>query len=284
MSSTRVVQSASVPEEDKTVSGAVLASTDVVDGLDRSGYHYAHGKKYYKDGKICEPPKRAEGGEEVAQQASQSKWNFNDYHWEERDIIPHVKARLDELLLNQELWTDKRSTDALTIKKCAVHGWAVSNVRKGTTKNMFEFTVKVYFWGKRDGAQLGILVEAPGLESDELVGPSGALAKPLPKFGVVTEAGDNLLRSKVLGPDGTVSEKVVGEVPPERAMRTNEMFLKLVTKKGVPLVQAALAGLLAELASYGQQRNATAEAAAAAAESRGPKEPGALGVESSGGP
>lgn len=70
------------------------------DGLDRGGYHYPHGKQYYKDGRICEPPKKIEPNESAASTAgevetnpnntaaaSQSKWNFDDYHWEERDII-----------------------------------------------------------------------------------------------------------------------------------------------------------------------------------------------------
>jgi len=242
----------------------VQANDDVASGLDRAGYHYAHEQKYYKDGIICEAPKRADGSAEITQQKSQSKWNFNDYHWEERDILPHIQRRLDEKLLKEALWADKRSPDALVIKSCAISGWAVSNVRKGTTKNLFDFSVKVHFWGERDGAQLGIVVEAPGIESDELMAPDGTLAKPLPKFIVTSEAGDNLVRSKVLGPDGVVTEKVVGEVPPERAMRTNEMFLKLVNKKGVPLVEAALTGLLTELATYGQHAStATTETATA---------------------
>jgi len=254
------------PDASKTIGDeTVKAKDDVASGLDRAGYHYAHEQKYYKDGRICEPPKRADGSAEITQQKSQSKWNFNDYHWEERDIVPHIQIRLDEMLLKEKLWADKRSSDALVIQSCAINGWAVSNVRKGTTKNLFDFSVKVQFWGERDGAQLGITVEAPGIESDELMAPDGTLAKPLPKFNVTSEAGDNLVKSKVLGPDGVVSEKVVGEVPPERAMRTNEMFLKLVNKKGLALVETALTSLLVELATYGQHNNTATTAAETAA-------------------
>ena len=83
-------------------------------GLDLGGYHYAHGATYYKDGRICEAPKQLADSEqagEVAAQASQSRWNFKDYHWEERDTLPWAKQRLEELLLGTELWRDKRAAD-----------------------------------------------------------------------------------------------------------------------------------------------------------------------------
>ena len=65
-----------------------------------SGYHYAHGATYYKDGRICEAPKQLADSEqagEVAAQASQSRWNFKDYHWEEQYNLILLRWCIDYL-------------------------------------------------------------------------------------------------------------------------------------------------------------------------------------------
>ena len=145
----------------------VVLVTDENGGLSLGGYHYAHGKTYYADGRICDAPKlvNSEQATQVEAQASQSRWNFKDYHWEERDTLPVARARLEELLVGTELWRDKRSEagDALVVTRVDLRGWAVSNVRKGTTKNVFEFEAgetKVVFEGVRGGAQLTVTVAA----------------------------------------------------------------------------------------------------------------------------
>ena len=75
------------------------------DGLDRAGYHFAHQDIYYKDGRICEPPRQIDASEQAAMEAdngtthSQSRWNTKDYHWEERDLTQFATDRLRELLV-----------------------------------------------------------------------------------------------------------------------------------------------------------------------------------------
>ena len=72
--------------------------------------------------------------------------------------------------MGTELWRDKRSEegDALLVTRVEAKGYAVSNVRKGTTKNVFEFEpetgLRVFFHGTRGGAQLEVCVAA----ADEL--------------------------------------------------------------------------------------------------------------------
>ena len=196
--------------------------------------------------------------------------------------MPHANARLEALLVGQELWRDKRAAgDALLVTAARVDGWAVSNVRKGTTRNVWELSVVATWSGTRGGVATELEVTFPGLEHDTLSAaenPSGALPPPAVE---VRGAGDGLVTSKVCGKDGIVVERVTGEVVPERAMKTNEMFLKLVTKKGLPLVEAAARALLAELAAYGQQPGAVA----AAGEPEAPSVPetGGEGGEEAGG-
>jgi hypothetical protein len=222
------------------------------DGLDRGGYHYAHGQQYYKDGRFCEPPKKidtaAAASDEPPQPiaASQSKWNTNDYHWEERDISQMVKEMLNQKLLGVEFWRDKKTeNDALVISSCEIEGWAVSNVRKGSTKNLWEFSVKIHFHGLRGGAELAVCVTIPNLDQD-------INFDVLPQAQIDSQPGKNLVFSKSLDAHGNVVEKIVGEVDAERAMKTNELFLNFVRRKGVPLIQTKVTELMKELFDFGK--------------------------------
>eukprot|EP00613_Pedinella_sp_CCMP2098_P031380 CAMPEP_0171730626 /NCGR_PEP_ID=MMETSP0991-20121206/28406_1 /TAXON_ID=483369 /ORGANISM="non described non described, Strain CCMP2098" /LENGTH=242 /DNA_ID=CAMNT_0012325401 /DNA_START=32 /DNA_END=760 /DNA_ORIENTATION=+ len=234
---------------------AKLESQATTNGLSTNGYHYAHGNTYYTDGRICEPPQAVAADEgECEVQASQSKWNFKDYHWEERDILPIMKQRLSKRLVATELWRDKKSGDCLAVTSCDIIGWAVSNVRKGTTKNVWEFEATVTFDGTRGDTQLRVIVTAPGLDHELLVvAEKAGTPVALPEFTVSSQAGANITKKKAVDEAGNFIEVATGEVDAERTMRNNEMFLKLVKKKGLPLVQESLVGLLTELISYGQQ-------------------------------
>lgn len=220
-----------------------------MDGLQRSGYHYAHGMQYYADGRICEAPKLVSNTEEVEEQVSQSRWNFSDYHWEERDILPKVKNRMNELLVGHCIWQDKRcETDKLYISAADVVGWAVSNVRKGSLKNAWEFSTVVTLAGSRSGVELKFSIAASGLDHELLqIDPI-----KLPSFEITSEVGKCEVRSKVVSKDGEVIERVVGEVESEKVMRVSESFLKVVKQKGVPFVQEKVIELLKELAFFGK--------------------------------
>ena len=82
--------------------------------------------------------------------------------------------------------------------------------------------------------------------------PLESLAPAIIRTAVTSTPGDNKLTDKVVAEDGSIVERAAGVVPAERAMRTNEMFLKLVNKKGVPLVQEKILQVLRELATHGQ--------------------------------
>lgn len=165
---------------------------------------------------------------------------------------------MSDLLVGVELWRDKHDeTDCLVLVRCELDGWAVSNVRKGTTRNVWEFSAKAVFEGSRGGASLTVCVTCPSIEHDllgePLSSPSFATAS-LPACIVESTAGSNEVILKVLDASGAVVERRTGEViSAERAMKTNEMLLKLVNRKGVALVRERVAQLLPEILAYGRQ-------------------------------
>jgi activator of HSP90 ATPase len=180
---------------------------------------------------------------------------LKDYHWEERDIIPFVEKFLSERLVGKELWKDKNSSDSLRVTSCDVEGWAVSNVRKGSTKNVWDFSAKVMFDGVRGGTSLRVVVGAPGLDHELLDNSQIHGSIVLPPLVVTSHPSHgNVTSKKAVDENGNIVEVSTGEVEVERAMRNNEMFLKLVKKKGVPLVEECVISLLNEINCFGQHQ------------------------------
>jgi len=216
-----------------------LGSDSGKNALSRKGYHYAHSDIYYKDGRICEAPKRTESTEAdrekeamaEAQAQSQSRWNFNDYHWEERDFTNAITRRLAEELEGHDLWRDKRSPqDHLAVRRVELDGWAASNVRKGTTKNICEFGLKVHFQGSRAEAGLEACVSITEVSHESDLGNL--------ETEVSSEATIRPPTERTLTQDGKVVDKSVDTpISTDRVMRSHEMLLKLVNRKGVPLVK-----------------------------------------------
>lgn len=160
-----------------------------------------------------------------------------------------VKDMLNNKLAKQELWRDKKSeNDVLLISSCDVEGWAVSNVRKGSTKNLWEFSIKIHFHGLRGGAELDVCVTIPNLDQD--MNENNFNSLPTPEIN--SKPGKNLIFSKSIDKMGNVIEKVVGEVDSERAMKTNELFLNFIRRKGIPLIQTQVSEMLRELFVFGK--------------------------------
>jgi hypothetical protein len=109
-----------------------------------------------------------------------------------------LRQRLEAVLTGKELWRDKRSDDALVVTKIELEGWAVSNVRKGTTKNAWEVVAKCHFFGERGGAQLKVCVATPELDYEFFDATSGLASVPPEKLLVTSESGENLVRTKVM--------------------------------------------------------------------------------------
>ena len=120
-----------------------------------------HDSRYRADGIFCEPPKKLDPAvvdvEDGKEQASQSRWNTNDYHWEERDIIEFARKEVAASLVDDEsarvVWQDKNGGD-LVIVSATLEGDAASNVRKGKRILTYSLTLTVKCEGQRNGARL----------------------------------------------------------------------------------------------------------------------------------
>ena len=166
-------------------------------------------------------------------------------------MMPAAKAKLEELVGTQ-LWADKRSSDKLAVCSVELDGWAVSNVRKGTTKNIWELEAKVWLLGSRGGTELRVCFATPA-PLDHEVDP-GLEGAALPELVVESTVGSQGVRQKVVDKDGEVVEKVVAEVDSERAMRNSEMLLKLAKRLGAPLIRKKIAETIGMLAIFGHRQ------------------------------
>lgn len=125
-------------------------------------------------------------------------------------------------------------------------------MRKGKTINVFEFdSVTVKLDGQRGGSGIHATITWDNLSHDESVGVD------LPKGSVDSKAKEGQVEAeKTLTKDGEVVERVSNvtaieqsqsQAATERAMRTHEMLLKLVNRKGEPLAREKVAQLCREL-------------------------------------
>ena len=120
-----------------------------------------HDKRYSADGIFCEPPKKLETAAAAAPaQNSQSQWNTNDYHWEERDVTDFARQAISDRLLNDRtIWSDANG-NILEIVNVELTGDAASNVRKGKRILTYALRLKVTCEGCRNGARLRGVLES----------------------------------------------------------------------------------------------------------------------------
>ena len=78
-----------------------------------------HDPRYRADGIFCEAPKKldpavvAREESEKREHASQSRWNTDDYHWEERDVLEFARTEVAKALEGAVLWRDAASKGAI---------------------------------------------------------------------------------------------------------------------------------------------------------------------------
>lgn len=191
-----------------------------------------HDARYRADGVFCEPPRRLDPAVvatgDAKPNASQSRWNTNDYHWEERDVLEFARKAVAAELLGADggrraLWSDSQG-NALEIVSCALAGDAASNVRKGKRILTYSLTLTVECVGARNGARL-----AATFTTDEFCHDDE--------------------RPAVAALETTALDSEDG-VTMDRAMKAHEMFGKVLKKKGTPLVERAVASLRAHLLEH----------------------------------
>ncbi len=89
---------------------------------------------------------------ELALGKSESRWNTNDYHWEERNVTERGRARLNELLYGLDLL--RTDTSFMRISSVEMRGDITSNIRKGKTISHFEIAVVCHVEGQRGPASV----------------------------------------------------------------------------------------------------------------------------------
>ena len=184
-----------------------------------------HDKRYSADGIFCEPPKKLDTAAAPVEQNSQSQWNTNDYHWEERDVTDFARQAVSDRLLNDRtIWSDANG-NILEIVNVELSGDAASNVRKGKRILTYALKLKVTCEGRRNGARLrGVL------SSDEF-------------------CHDDDQREVVVNLATEPMESDAG-VEVNRAMKAHEMFARVLKKKALPLVEGGGAWLRDHLAEH----------------------------------
>ena len=97
-----------------------------------------HDKRYSADGIFCEPPKKLETAAAAAPaQNSQSQWNTNDYHWEERDETDFARQAVSDRLLNDRtIWSDANGNKRRAISSVffMFYKFSVKNYSDGSNR------------------------------------------------------------------------------------------------------------------------------------------------------
>lgn len=115
--------------------------------LEASKYYYAHhtGSANREAPAPEAPPQRINDACEVAEvdtSISQSKWNANSYHWEERNYSKWFGEELRKAVFAQKVNVKKGSVTFTSLK---VAGEAYSNVRKGKKIVGYDLQFEVYW-------------------------------------------------------------------------------------------------------------------------------------------
>ena len=186
-----------------------------------------HDPRYRADGIFCEAPKRidpsvaVDGAAATGEQASQSRWNTNDYHWEERDVLDFARREASALLLDDAaarvLWRDQNGGE-LVVASVALEGDCASNVRKGRRILTYALTLTLTCRGRRGGAAMDATLTTREFCHDDA---EATVAVDLATTPLDSEAGCDV----------------------QRAMQAHEMFTKVLKKKGLPRVEAAVRAL-----------------------------------------
>ena len=171
-----------------------------------------HDKRYSADGIFCEPPKKLDTAAAPVEQNSQSQWNTNDYHWEERDVTDFARQAVSDRLLNERtIWSDANG-NMLEITAVELSGDAASNVRKGKRILTYALRLKVTCEGRRNGARLrGVFSSGEFCHDDDQ-------------------------REVVVNLTTEPMESDAG-VEVNRAMKAHEMFARVLKKKALPRVE-----------------------------------------------
>ena len=202
---------------------------------ERSDYYYAHTKVGKKE---FEPPRKITKDEgaalELKQNSGASKWNANNYHWEEKNLEGWVKITLEKSFLQLQCSFPLKGATFTPIAADLGEGYAALNLRKGKSILSFDFSVLFSFKVDYDKVEYCGSIEWPYKFNDENFVANGNFTVN-PKDAVV----------ECKPSDENVSNENV-----DRIMRRVKILKKGISKNIVPkMADSVLANFFEELSN-----------------------------------
>ena len=192
---------------------------------ERSDYYYAHTKVGNKE---FEPPRKItkdEGIElELKQNSGASKWNANNYHWEEKNLEGWVKTTLEKSFGQLKCSFPLKGATFSPTSVDLGEGYAALNVRKGKSILSFDFGVSFNFKVDYDDVEYLGLVKWPYTFNNENLVENGNFTAN-PKDAVV---------------ECEPSDKNVSNENVDRMMRRCKILKKKISNTIVPEISGTI--------------------------------------------
>lgn len=154
------------------VNATTTKTTDDGVGGRKGSYYYAFGNKG-SDANFQAPKKITK--EEAIQKekemkAGVSKWNANNYHWEEKNLMPWVEQYLNEIYISKLLNCSLKKGSAKATKVTLEGGYAAVNVRKAKNIITYELNIIFHWEGKyEDTDVIGTIKWPTSFSQDQFI-------------------------------------------------------------------------------------------------------------------
>ena len=93
--------------------------------------------------------------------AGVSKWNANNYHWDEKNLMPWVEQYLNELYTSKSMAFSLKKGTAQATKVTIADGYAAVNVRKAKNIITYELNIVFHWEGKYEETDVTGTVKWP---------------------------------------------------------------------------------------------------------------------------
>ena len=196
------------------------------------GYYYAFGNKREGEPAAVAPqkisPAEAARKEESMNAGEYSKWNVNNYHWEERNVLPWI-----EEFLGKEFFKVNAKIKKGSFRPCSAQatGYASANLRKGKSLLTYDVNISFMFEASYEDTIFSGKIIWPCNFTQEDVGEE-ALTPPVDSAEIRFE--------------DSADENASANV--DRVMRRGQIIQKLLKKGVVPKLHPLVKECFAQLA------------------------------------
>eukprot|EP00944_MAST-04C_sp_MAST-4C-sp1_P005697 g5697.t1 len=132
-------------------------------GARQGTYYYAFGDKA-SDANFQAPQritKEEALKKEIDMKAGVSKWNANNYHWEEKNLMPWAEAFLSELYASKSSFPGLKKGTAKATKVTLDSGYAAVNVRKAKNIVTYDLHITFHWEGKYENTDVKGTIKWP---------------------------------------------------------------------------------------------------------------------------